>query len=159
MPASQVIQQAQQSQVALRGQPTSFVIVDDHQPGPSRPFTFTLTPAKHFNPLSLASVTGEESQHNMSGLSSFFANLQSVMSYHDEPAVACLLGFITCPGNFPSSHGEKHPNPKSGQEVVPDKPGCIASCWGGETDPNFLHFFPDFHSRLLQLTLDSSSWL
>ena len=36
-------------QLQPRGQPTSF-IVDHQQAGPSRPLTFTLTPAKHFNP-------------------------------------------------------------------------------------------------------------
>ena len=47
MPASQVIQPAQQSQVAPRGQqqpkgqPTSFVVVEDQQPVPSRLITFT----------------------------------------------------------------------------------------------------------------------
>ena len=88
MPSSQVIQPTQQSQVAskiqqqqFRGQPTSFIVVDDQQQaGPSRPFMFTLTPTKHFNPPSVASATGEEGQHNISGLSSFFGNLQSVMS-------------------------------------------------------------------------------
>ena len=27
-------------------------------------------------------------------------------------------------GRFLSSHGKKHPDPKSGCEVNPDKPGC-----------------------------------
>ena len=64
-----------------RVQLASFLVVDDQQAGPSRPLTFTLTPTKHVNPPSVASATGEESQHNISGLSSFFENLQSVMSY------------------------------------------------------------------------------
>ena len=88
MPASQVIQLTQQSQVATKGwqqqsrrQSISFLVIDDQQAGPSRPVTFTLTPTKHFNPPSVASATGEESEHNKSGLSSFFGNLQSVMSY------------------------------------------------------------------------------
>ena len=87
MPAGQVIQPAQQSQVTTkgqqqpRGQLTSFIVVDDQQPGPSRPLTFTLTPTKYFNPPSVTSATGKESQHNISGLSSFFGNLQSVLSY------------------------------------------------------------------------------
>ena len=48
MAASQVIQLAQQSQVSTkgqrhqsRGQPTTFLVVDDHQAGPSSPLTFT----------------------------------------------------------------------------------------------------------------------
>ena len=36
---------------------------------------------KHFSPPSVASATGKESQHNISGLSSFFRNLQCLMSY------------------------------------------------------------------------------
>ena len=62
-----------------RGQLTFFLVVDNQQAGPSRPLTFTLMPKKHFN--SPSSATGEEYQHNISGLSSFFGNLQSVMSY------------------------------------------------------------------------------
>ena len=74
MQASQAMEPAQQSQVATkeqqqpRGQPTSFVVVDDQQPGCSRQLTFTLAQTKYFNPLSVASVTGEESQHNILGL-------------------------------------------------------------------------------------------
>ena len=88
MPVSHFIQPTQQSQVATkgqpqqsRGQPTSFLIVHDQQAGPSRPITFTLTLTKHFNPPSVASATGKESQHNISGLSSFFGNIPSVLSY------------------------------------------------------------------------------
>ena len=55
MPASQVIQPAQQNKVAMkghqqqqtRGQPTSFLVADNLQAGPSRPITITLTLAKH----------------------------------------------------------------------------------------------------------------
>ena len=56
-------------------------MLDDQQAGSSRPLTFTLTLTKHFNPPSIASATGKESQHIISGLSSFFGNPQSVMSY------------------------------------------------------------------------------
>ena len=87
MPASQVIQPDQHSQVATNGQqqqtrrqPNSFQIVDDQQ-AESSPLMFTKTPTKHFNPPSVASATSEETQYNISGLSSFFGNLQSVMSY------------------------------------------------------------------------------
>ena len=60
---------------------------------------------------------------------------------------------MACPGSFPSSHVEKHSNPKSGQVLDPDKLGCTTSCWGDETDPNILHaFFLDFSPdpRILQ---------
>ena len=49
--------------------------------------------------------------------------------------------FTACAGSFPSSHGEKHPDPKSSQEVDPDKPGCTTSCLRGKTDPYFCVFF------------------
>ena len=101
MPSCQVIQPTQQSQVASkgqqqqsRGQQTSFLVTDNQQAGPSRPFTFTLALMKHFKPPPVASATGEGSQHNISGLSSFFGILQSVMSYQqpfspaDTPAPA-----------------------------------------------------------------------
>ena len=85
--ASQCIQPIQQSQVATkgqlqqsRGQPTSFLVVDDHQVAPSRSFTFALTPMKQFNPQSVTSVTSKKST-KISGLSSFFGDLQFVMSY------------------------------------------------------------------------------
>ena len=91
MPVSPVFQPIQQIQVAAKGQQQpsgqtiSFLVVDDLQARPSRPLTFTLTPTKHFNLPSVASVTGKESQQNISGLPSFFGNLQSVMSY--QPSI------------------------------------------------------------------------
>ena len=95
MPSIQVIQHTQQSQVASKGQqqqsgeqPISFIVVDDQQQAePSRQLTFSLTLTKHFNPPSVSSGTGEESQHNISGLSSFSRNLQSLVSYQqiDKP--------------------------------------------------------------------------
>ena len=36
---------------------------------------------------------------------------------------------------------EKIPDPKSGQEVDPDKPRCTIPCQGDETHPYFLHAF------------------
>ena len=54
-------------------------------------------------------------------------------------------GFMACPGSFPSSCVEKHPNPKSGQKVDPDTPGCAMYCRGDETHPIFWCFFLDFH--------------
>ena len=90
VPASKGIQHTQQSQVKTkgkqqksRGQLTSFLVVDDQQAGPSKPLTFTFMPKKHFSHPSVASATAEKSQHNISGLSSFFGNLQSVTSYQE----------------------------------------------------------------------------
>ena len=64
-----------------RGQPKSFLVVDHQQAGPSRPLTFTLMPMKHFKHLSIDSATDKETQHNISGLSSFLGNIPSVLSY------------------------------------------------------------------------------
>ena len=64
-----------------RGQPTSLLIIDDQQAGPSRQLTFTLTLTKHFNPSPVASATNEQGQHKISGLSSFLGNIPSVLSY------------------------------------------------------------------------------
>ena len=51
---------------------TSYVVVDDQQPGTSRQMIF--------NPPSVAPSQQEESQHNTSGLSSLFAAI-SVLTY------------------------------------------------------------------------------
>ena len=70
--ASQAIQPTQQSQVATKGQqqprvqPIFFVVLDHQQPGPSRLFAFILSTMKHFNQLSVAFATGEQSEHNLS---------------------------------------------------------------------------------------------
>ena len=44
-------------------------------------------------------------------------------------------------GRVSSCHGENHPDPKSCQEVDPEKPGCTTSCQGDETDPTYMHVF------------------
>ena len=54
-------------------QPSSYVVVDDQQPGTSRQMIF--------NPSSVAPSQQEESQHNTSGLSSLFAAIPSVLTY------------------------------------------------------------------------------
>ena len=51
---------------------------------------------------------------------------------------------MACPENFLSSLREKHPDPKSGQDLGPDKLGCITSCQGGETYPYLSHTFSGF---------------
>ena len=58
---SQVATNGQQQQTKL--QPTFLLVVDNKQAGPSRLLVFTLMPMKHFNPPSVASATGKESQH------------------------------------------------------------------------------------------------
>ena len=122
MPASQVIQPAQQSQVATKGQqqfsvqPTSVIVVDDQQPGPSRPLTFTMTPMKHFNPPSVASATGEESQHNISGLSSFLGIYSLLMSYQQIDT----LQLFSAP--YLHQHTASHPT---------TTPSCCYGCGAG----------------------------
>ena len=61
-------------------------------------------------------------------------------------ATACLLGFMACHSSFLFCRGENHPNPKSGWNIDPDKPGCTMSCQGDLTDPIFLCAFSDFLS-------------
>ena len=58
---------------SVSAQPTSYVVVDDQQPGTSRQMIF--------NPPSVALSQQEESQHNTSGLSSLFGAIPSVLQY------------------------------------------------------------------------------
>ena len=72
MPASQAIQPVQQSLMVSRGQQqprgpqTSYLVIDEQKPGTSRQLYVTISPTKAFNPPSVASVTCEESSHNIS---------------------------------------------------------------------------------------------
>ena len=52
-------------------QPTSYIVVDDQQPGTSRQMIY--------NPPSVAASPQEESQHNTSGLSSLFGAIPSAL--------------------------------------------------------------------------------
>ena len=87
MPASEFIQPALYTQVVPRGQQQprwqqiSYVVVDNQHPGTSRQLHFTISPTKIFNPMSVASVTGEDRAHNISGLCSIFGNIEPIMSY------------------------------------------------------------------------------
>ena len=76
MKASQAIPPVQQSLMALRAQQQPRA-----QAGTSIQLHFTISPTKHFNPPPVASVTGEESAHNISGLSSILGSIQSVMYF------------------------------------------------------------------------------
>ena len=63
---------------------------------------------------------------------------------------------MACPDSLLSC-GENHPNPKSGQDLDPDKPGYTTSCRGDETDPKFLSTYfwiCDYDPQLLQPTLE-----
>ena len=58
---------------SVSAQPTSYVVVDDQQPGTSRQMIF--------NPPSVAALQQEESQHNTAGLSSLFGAIPSLLQY------------------------------------------------------------------------------
>ena len=66
------VQQAPRPSSSLSTQTaTSYVVVDDQQPGTSRQMIF--------NPTSVAASHQQESQHNTSGLSSLFGAIPSVL--------------------------------------------------------------------------------
>ena len=66
---------------------------------------------------------------------------------------ASLIGFISWPGSFSFSSGEKHPLPNLDWDPDPDKPGYLTSCRGDGTNPKFLSaFFLDFYLRSPTLT-------
>ena len=77
-----VIAKVQQLQgpASVSSQPTSYVVVDDQQPGTSRQLMFSLSPTKTVNPPSVAAVQQEENQHNTSGLSSLFGAIPQIDS-------------------------------------------------------------------------------
>ena len=124
MPSSQDIKPAQESQVASkeqqqqsRRQLTSFIVIEaQQQAGPSRPLMFTLTPMKHFNPPLVTSATGKESQHNLSGLSSFFGNIPSVLSYQQIDTPQLFL-----PGNMTATAASP-PTTTASQQESPAQP-------------------------------------
>ena len=66
-----------------------------------------------------------------------------------------LLGLATaCRGSFPSCCGENHPDPKSGQDLDPEKLGCTPSRRGDVNDA-FLHaFFLDFCPQIQTFATD-----
>ena len=76
------------------------------------------------------------------------ASVLSVCHYAlSWPDTVCQ-GFIATPESFSSSYGEKHPDPKSGQDIDPDKAGQTTSCQGEKERlkcwANFCpSFFPD----------------
>ena len=55
--------------------------------------------------------------------------------------VGVLHSFMACPGSLLSSHGEKHPNPKSVRDLDQDKSRYTTSCRGSETKIIFLLAF------------------
>ena len=70
----------------------------------SRPLTFTLTQTKHFNPPSVTLATGEESQHNIAGLSSFFASSVCDELPADRHSAAIFTSRHACINRLSSNH-------------------------------------------------------
>ena len=94
---------------------TSYVVVDDQQPGTSR--------QRIFNPPLVAAAQQEESQHNTSGLSSLFGAISSVLQYQQidtpQPFLPSQLQLALSP--VPSStHQEQSRSPsQSSQQSLP----------------------------------------
>ena len=97
---------------SLSAQPTSYVVVDDQQPGTSRQMIF--------NPPSVATSQQEESQHNTSVLSSLFAAIPSVLTYQqmDTPQPFSPSQLQPAPSPVPSSthHDYSRPPSQSSQQ-------------------------------------------
>ena len=117
IPANHAIQPAQQTQVVPRGQQqptgpqTSCMVVDDQQPGTSRQLHFTISLNKVFKPLSVVSLKGKESAHNISGLSSILGNIQSVMRYPqiDSPQSLTLIDSYQNVSSPPTTQHQETP--------------------------------------------------
>ena len=95
-------------------QPTSYIVVDDQQPGTSRQMIF--------NPPSVAPSPQEESQHNTSGLSSLFGAIPSVLQFQQmdtpQPFSPSQLQLQPAPSPVPSSthHEQSTPRSQSSQQ-------------------------------------------
>ena len=96
-------------------QPTSYVVVDDQQPGTSRQMIF--------NPPSVAASQQEKRQHNTSRLSSLFGAIPSVLQYQqmDTPLPFSPSQLQPAPSPVPSStHQEQSRSPsQSSQQSQP----------------------------------------
>ena len=112
-----VIAKVQQPQrpASASAQPTSYVVVDDQQPGTSTQLMFTLSPTKTVNPPSVAASQQEESQHNTSGLSSLFGGIPSVLQYQqiDTPQPFSPSQLQPAPSPVPSSTHQEQSRPPS----------------------------------------------
>ena len=121
---------------SVSAQPTSYVVVDDQQPGTSRQMIF--------NPPSVAPSQQEESQHNTSGLSSLFGAIPSVLQYQQmdtqpfspsqlQPALSTVPSSLimnshdvpaspasrVSPNQCISPHKSHHPGPFKGHPNLP----------------------------------------
>ena len=95
----------------------SYVLVDDQQPGTSRPMIF--------NPPLVAASQQEENQHNTYGLSSLFGAIPSVPQYQQmdtpQPFSPSQIQLQPAPSPVPSSthHEQSKPPSQSSQQSQP----------------------------------------
>ena len=85
---------------------TSYVVVDDQQPGTSRQMIC--------HPPSVAASQQEETQHNTSGLSSLFGAIPSVLQYQQIDTFSPSQ-LQPAPSPVPSSNHHEHSRPSSQQ--------------------------------------------
>ena len=99
-------------------QPTSYVVVDDQQPGTSRQMIF--------NPPSVAASQQEESQHNAFGLSSLFGAIPSVLQYQqiNTPQPFSPSQLQPVPSPVPSSTHQEQSRPPS-QSIQQSHPKSV----------------------------------
>ena len=98
---------------SVSAQLTSYLLVDDQQPGTSRQLMFSLSPTKTVNPPSIAAVQQEKSQHNTSELSSLFVEIRSVLQYHHTPQPFSPSQVKPALLPVPSSTHQEHSRPPS----------------------------------------------
>ena len=118
-----VFAKVQQPARPTSAQPTSYVVVDDQQPGTSRQLMFTLSPAKPVNPPSIGSGQQEDSQHNTSGLSSLFGGISSVLQYQQkdtpQPFSPSQLQPASSPVQSSTQQEESRPHSQSSKQSQP----------------------------------------
>ena len=114
-PASVIAKVQQPSRPSsVSAQPTSYIVVDDQQPGTSRQLIF--------NPPSVAPSQHEETQHNTSGLSGLFGAIPSVLQYQQiTPQPFSPSQLQPAPSLVPSSthHEQSRPPSQSSQQSQP----------------------------------------
>ena len=96
-------------------QSTSYVVVDDQQPGTSRQMIF--------NPPSVAVSKQEETQHNTSGLSSLFGAIPSVLKFQQietpQPFSPSQLQPAQSPAPSCTHHEQSRPPSQCSQQSQP----------------------------------------
>ena len=104
-------------------QPTSFIIVDEQKPEPSRQLMFALSPTKTLNPPSVASGQQEDNQHNFSGFSSLFGSIPSILQSQQidtpQPFSPSQLQLAPSPVPTTTQQEEARPPSQSSQQSQP----------------------------------------